>query len=947
LGCCAAGVQDAECHAETTETTRRDSDDERLSQDTDPHYDRGNRVEVKTSQLMVIERDLCSVLSADTNPTSPSTLPSKANSWRKSRTNSISMIQAAERRHAAVLPASSINKSKLAAFRESLNLAGIDTSRWGFGGSKSVEHLYWEVFHQRGCLITGTRAFGKLKRVTRIVKIRLVADIFGVEHALYSRLQFLHDGQCVERRQVPLRRLRWISKQGEYTGEMDESFYAEECPYTESWKIGVRKALEERLGLPEKWQQEHLQYDEQEDSFDVEDNVEGGTYPGLPTMFCIHSTTMRIVDPESPAVQLIGLPMGQEFATTEGNFKFRGEQEEDDIRIGSQLNIWTWKRVGHFDKVRSDASKPGKENDVLVPQTVVIKRVPLPSLSAQLLANIDLSPEMAVAAKRPPNPILWSAMEGRGTDWAKVNRMAKSLSDPKYSLKQFYSDLSAFPELNLYLLDGKSNSGTVMSWMGSTGRTIGDEYQRTVGAFFAIYWLMRLDVNGDGRDGFSFGVDDDWEPIKVNGKTDPRVPNAAKRMTFHKDGKWALFQKLMVDAGLLEEKRKSFGRGTYMQINQKRTVSLLALTAVHDIMKMDPLRPVVQAEHAPYHGYMVGDTIGDHDHALSYIMDYYPDMLPSFKGLDREERRSVQFTQCNLCFNHGWLVQAEAPPGAVFTSFREALIRDHKMMIGQRDIALYFVHWLTDLAGAEPTPLAGCEKFSHKFPLPVLNSFLRSFEFVEKIANETETAVLEQYLKIRWLEATPNLGPAPEGPEAIAKMRLLCMAQVGAEPILRGFGELEEDDKEVLCVEMSRTACMCQSYSQDLAPSCVNEPPEGPAFLIYYGPAFLQSVGHDNPVLRLRVLAEIYRCARELWPPAVSSAAKTVIIRIDMIKGLNNRSLVLANKAGDVWTLVKHNETEAFIERASQKTLNRMIADQENLQILDLSFMMGVEEYNL
>ena len=41
--------------------------------------------------------------------------------------------------------------------------------------------------------------------------------------------------------------------------------------------------------------------------------------------------------------------------------------------------------------------------------------------------------------------------------------------------------------------------------------------------------------------------------------------------------------------------------------------------------------PLGQAEHAPYHGYMVGDTIGDHDHALSYIMDYYPDMLPSFK----------------------------------------------------------------------------------------------------------------------------------------------------------------------------------------------------------------------------------------------------------------------------------------------------------------------------
>lgn len=48
--------------------------------------------------------------------------------------------------------------------------------------------------------------------------------------------------------------------------------------------------------------------------------------------------------------------------------------------------------------------------------------------------------------------------------------------------------------------------------------------------------------------------------------------------------------------------------------------------------------------------------------------------------------------------------------------------RPPRSQIGREDVALYFVHWLTDLAGAEPTPLAGCEKFSVKFPLPVLNS---------------------------------------------------------------------------------------------------------------------------------------------------------------------------------------------------------------------------------
>ena len=39
------------------------------------------------------------------------------------------------------------------------------------------------------------------------------------------------------------------------------------------------------------------------------------------------------------------------------------------------------------------------------------------------------------------------------------------------------------------------------------------------------------------------------------------------------------------------------------------------------------------------------------------------------------------------------------------------------------DVAFYFVHWLTDLAGAEGAPLAGAEKFVVKFPHVVLNSY--------------------------------------------------------------------------------------------------------------------------------------------------------------------------------------------------------------------------------
>ena len=50
------------------------------------------------------------------------------------------------------------------------------------------------------------------------------------------------------------------------------------------------------------------------------------------------------------------------------------------------------------------------------------------------------------------------------------------------------------------------------------------------------------------------------------------------------------------------------------------------------------------------------------------------------------------------------LVQAEAPPGALFKRFKAQLRTNPDL--SQSDIAFFFVHWLTDLAGAEPTPLS-------------------------------------------------------------------------------------------------------------------------------------------------------------------------------------------------------------------------------------------------
>ena len=97
------------------------------------------------------------------------------------------------------------------------------------------------------------------------------------------------------------------------------------------------------------------------------------------------------------------------------------------------------------------------------------------------------------------------------------------MRDPGYSLREFHDDMVAcFPELRLYLavsteelkepsLEEVSHSlfGRFSTRQTSTsGRSNIEEYQRTIGALFAVYWFVRLDI--DGKVSLCFGVDSKW-----------------------------------------------------------------------------------------------------------------------------------------------------------------------------------------------------------------------------------------------------------------------------------------------------------------------------------------------------------------------------------------------------------------------------------------------------
>lgn len=257
----------------------------------------------------------------------------------------------------------------------------------------------------------------------------------------------------------------------------------------------------------------------------------------------------------------------------------------------------------------------------------------------------------------------------------------------------------------------------------------------------------------------------------------------------------------------------------------------------------------------------------------------------------------------------GWLVQAEAPPGPLLQTLRCTV---HSGNASQQDIAFYFAHWLTDLAGAVPTPLYGSEKFALGFPLKVLTSFVLSFSIVADLGkSQSETQVYENYLRWRWETHKPPLGDVPQGVGAIAKIRLVVMAQGNSKLLLDAFQSLPEADKRVLNEELARTGCEGQHYELDAL-----RDGRGPAFLVYYGPAFLQKAGLLDPRGALSVLAELYRQARAMWPLRSNAAGTTVIVRIDALKA-ETVAACAQPLGGKVWALEKVTERSASVCKIS------------------------------
>ena len=137
--------------------------------------------------------------------------------------------------------------------------------------------------------------------------------------------------------------------------------------------------------------------------------------------------------------------------------------DESESSYDALINLLTFRPQGE-NSVEA-GSGPSREAEIVPPPAT-----PIP-------AEVDGQPDATLA----------HALRERRLDWSAAIRAATRIRDLDYTLPLFYADCRlAFPELCLYTCERQSEmTGQVEVSSGVSGN---DEYKRTIGALFAVYW---------------------------------------------------------------------------------------------------------------------------------------------------------------------------------------------------------------------------------------------------------------------------------------------------------------------------------------------------------------------------------------------------------------------------------------------------------------------------
>ena len=258
---------------------------------------------------------------------------------------------------------------------------------------------------------------------------------------------------------------------------------------------------------------------------------------GSPTRTSIRTKqTKRSIVDELPSRGILPIPEMPEMPISQREISQRGAEEEASCRAVSISQRGSSQRGAEEVEQVASCRLSGASR-----QTVTVTDDSAPSTA----------PSGGPQPGDPIRAVLAKLGEGRLSAQAfctELRASAARLRDPKYTLLQFHDDMHrCFPELQLYLAEtavadapfpvrsGSASSIRIQKRVTQTtsGYSGEDEFKRTMGALFAVYWLARLDlpeVHGssgmDGQRGFCFGVDQKWAP-----PTDAEVQAIARKLS--------------------------------------------------------------------------------------------------------------------------------------------------------------------------------------------------------------------------------------------------------------------------------------------------------------------------------------------------------------------------------------------------------------------------------
>jgi hypothetical protein len=217
--------------------------------------------------------------------------------------------------------------------------------------------------------------------------------------------------------------------------------------------------------------------------------------------------------------------------------------------------------------------------------------------------------------------------------------------------------------------------------------------------------------------------------------------------------------------------------------------------------------------------------------------------------------------------------------------------------------------------------------------------------YLSHLVNFTETQTLEKYLQARWRDQFPGK-PVPADRASVARMRLAVMAQHDYQ-VIEAFEALPSGEQLVLQEELALTGKVGQTFEGSPVHG-------GPAFLIYYSPAFLQqhAACHADCILALHALSRVFISARYMWPWNVDKQGTTVTIQVG---DLRDKSLeeVMGTKVGDsfdshhrpVWVLERLNDSEGELKLRPSADVNVLISKKAVFCIADFDAKSSVQGF--